>query len=70
MKQFLNYFICKRKDLLVIIWSISGAGLFFSYLYFDLDDYYALIMAFVYFVITMNFKTWREIYCLSLDNKK
>ena len=66
MKNILNYFLCERNDLLVIPWLLLGVGLFLSYLYFGIDDYYALIMVFGYFVITMNFKNWCEKYCSTI----
>ena len=61
MKELLDYFLCERNDLLVIPWLLVGGGLFLSYLYFDIDDYYALLMVFTYYVITMNFKDCSKI---------
>ena len=63
MKDLLDYFLCEKNDLLVIPWFFVGVGLLFSYLYFDIDDYYALLMVFSYYVITINFKDWRNKYC-------
>lgn len=66
MKEILDYVVCERNDLLVFPWLLVGASLFLSYLYFDIDDYYGLIMVFTYFSITINFKHWHEKYCSKL----